>query len=328
MALAGWAQFKGVTNVEHDQYAQNLFYGMQQWLNWSALQIGAFQNISYTNASGVLGGDFSRLRLARDPRYTSGQIWETFRSDLVWETGVGFSPSPTKMSGVYVDGSWKGTAESTGTAYEHYIDYHNGRVVFASAISTSSVVNSDFAHRTMSFVDADEPWFQELLYRSYQIQRKDFLAAGSGQWDQLGEIKRQLPVCGIELVSRRNYLPYQLGGGQWVGQDMLIYICTEHKRERDQWLDILSMQNDRTINLLNRKLMKEDAGYPHDIDYRGMTVDNPIQYPQLAAPTGQGGFLWTNVEMNDTVGEVIETVNSWLYRAVVRTTFTIILPYI
>jgi hypothetical protein len=59
-----------------------------------------------------------------------------------------------------------------------------------------------------------------------------------------------------------------------------------------------------------------------------MTVDNPMQYPQLAAPTGQGGFLWTNVELNDTVGEVIETVNGWLHRAVVRMTFTIILPYI
>jgi hypothetical protein len=328
MALAGWAQFKGVTNVEHDQYAQNLFYGTQQWLNWSALQVGAFQNISHSNASGVLGGDFSRLRLARDPRYTSGQVWETFRSDLVWETGVSFSPSPTKMSGVYVNGSWYGTAESTGTAYEHYIDYHNGRVVFASAISTSTVVKSDFAHRTMSFVDANEPWFQELLYNSFRIDRADFLAAGSGQWDQLSEIKRQLPACGLELVSRRGYRPYQLGGGQWIDQDMLVYICTEHKRERDQWLDILSMQNDRTINLLNRKRMKEDSGYPHDLDYRGMTVDNPMQYPQLAAPTGQGGFLWTNVELNDTVGEVIETVNGWLHRAVVRMTFTIILPYI
>jgi len=327
MALSDWGQFKGISNIEHDQYSQNLFWGLQQWLNWNGLYIGAFQNIDHTNASGILGGDFSQLRLVRDPRYTSGQVWETFRSDIVWETGVSFTPEPTKMSGVFVDNVWKETASETG-AYTHYIDYHNGRVVFTSAISTSAVVKSDFAHRTMSFVDANEPWFQELLFESYRIERSDYLAAGSGQFDQLAEIKRQLPVCGLELANDRSQRPYQLGGGQWVDQDVLMYICTENKRERDQWLDALSMQNDRTIYLLNRKRMKEDAGYPHDLDFRGMTVANPTQYPEMVQPTGQGGFQWTNVDMMDTRGQVMETMNGWLYRAVIRTTFSIILPYI
>jgi len=327
MALQAWEQFKGVSNIEHDQYAQNLFWGMQQWLRWSSLQVGAFQNVDHTNASGILGGDFSRLRLVRDPRYTSGQVWETFRSDVVWETGVEFTPEPTKMSGVFVDDVWKGTASETGS-YEHYIDYKHGRVVFTSAITTSAVVKSDFAHRTMSFVDANEPWFQELLFNSYSVQRADYLAAGSGQYDQLAETKRNLPVCGLELVARREYRPYQLGGGQWVDQDMLLYICTENQRERDQWLDLLTMQNDRTIYLMNRKVMKEDADYPHDLDFRGMTVDSPLQYPTMVQPTGQGGFRWTNIDIHDTTGEIIETVNGWLYRAVVRCSCTIILPYI
>ena len=327
MALQDWEKFKGVTNVEHDQYAQNLFYGFQAWLNWAAVNAGAFQNVNHSNASGVLGGDFSRLRLVRDPRYTSGQVWETFRQDLVWETGVQFTPQPTKMSGVFVGDTWYETASETGI-YSHYIDYPHGRIVFDSAISTSAVVKSDFAHRTMSFIDANQGWFQELLFNSYKVDRSDFLAAGSGQWDQLAETKRVLPVCGIELVQNRTYSPYQLGGGQWAHQDVLMYICTETRRERDQWMDILSMQNDRTFYLINRKLMKEDAGYPHDLDYRGMTVSSPTQYPQMVAPTGQSGFRWTNAIMENTRAEVMETVNGWLYRGVVRSQMTVILPYI
>jgi hypothetical protein len=325
MALQAWEKFKGVTNVRHDQFNQNLLYGLLAWMKWSAINAGAYQNVSYGGASGILGGDFSRLRMVTDPRYTNGQVWETFRSDLVWETGIGFTPAPQIMSGVYVNGSWHPTP-SSGTDYEHYIDYPRGRVVFNTAIATTSTVHADYSYRTMSFIDSNTEWFKELLFNVNSIYRDDFLAQGSGQWDQLSDIRQQLPVCGIEIVDNREYTPYQLGGGQWVHQDILIYILTENKFDRDQWLDILSMQNDRTVYLLNRKIMKEDSRYPVDLDYRGMTVNSPIQYPQLVLPTGQDGFRWTNTLITDTRGQMIDTLNGWLYRGVVRMTCTVIRP--
>lgn len=326
MALQPWEQFRGVTNIKHDQFNQNLLYGTLYFMRWAALQIGAFQNINHTNASGLAGGDYSRLRPTVDPRYSNGSVWETFRADLVWETGVYFNPQPTLMSGVFVNDVWKPTP-STDTAYEHYIDYPHGRVVFTTPIATTSVVKGDFAHRTATFVDAAAcPWFYDLMYEPYKVGRAEYLSAGSGSWAQLPEIRRQLPVIGIEVVDNRYQSPYALGGGQWTTQDVLMYIASDNKVDRDQWIDVLSMQNDRTIWLPNRKLMKENGNYPLDLDYKGMRVTNPMQYPQLIAPTGDGGFAWTTALVGHTRAQMMDTVNNWLFRAVVRSSFTVILP--
>jgi hypothetical protein len=327
MAFRDPTRFNGITNIQHEWYSQNLLYGLIHFFKWASLGIGGYQNIDHSNASGVLGGDFSRLRLSDNPNYINGQIWEGFRSDWIWETGIAFGPQPTRNSGVFVDGTFYPTATTSG-AYAHYVDFPHGRVVFNSAISTTSVVKADFAHRTMSFVRANEPWFRELMFDSYHIERKDFLAAGSGQWDQLAEVRRQLPAVGIELVNRRGFRPYQIGGGQWVDQDVLMYIVAENETDMNQWIDVLSFQNDRTVWLLNRKRMKEDVNYPLDLDYKGSPVSNAMQYPQLVKPTGQGGFAWTNVDMLDTRAETMESVNGWLYRAVVRSTFSIALSNI
>lgn len=327
MALKDWEKFKGITNIRYDWYNQNLLYGILYWLRWSALQIGAFQNIDHSNASGVLGGDFSRLRLVNDPRYTSGQVWEGFRSDWVWESGIEFTQQPLCTSGVFVNGVFYPV--STTGVYAHYIDFPHGRVIFNAAISTSgSVVQADFAHRTISFVRANEQWFQELLFDSYRIERSDFLGEGSGQWSQLAETRRSLPAVGVEIIQRPGFRPYQLGGGQWVDQDVLFYIVTSNESDRNQWADVLSMQNDRTVWLPNRKLMKENVNYPLDLDYRGALVVNPMQYPALIAPTGAGGFAWTNVLVHDMVADTMDVINGWLYRATVRGTFTAVLSNI
>ena len=330
MAIRDPLTFKGTSNINYDQYNENLLYSVIDWCKWASLQVGGYQNIQRTLSSGILGGDYSRLRPVKDPRYTDGQIWEGFKGDWVWESGVTFSPAPIIASGVNVGGTFYPTP-STSTAYEHYIDYPHGRIVFASTVATTSTIKANFAYRTMSFVQSNEPWFRELMFESHRIEKADYLQFGSGMWTQLSEIRRSMPAVGVELVPPRSYRPYQLGGGQWVDQAVNLYIMAENEFEKNQWMDILSMQNDKAMYLINRKLLKESGSYPYDLDYRGVPVSNPIQYPLLTQPSGHSvnpGYMWTKGWISDTTGNSLDDINGWLYRGTVSFTSTIILPAI
>ena len=103
-------------------------------------------------------------------------------------------------------------------------------------------------------------------------------------------------------------------------QDVLLHVLSETKDERDKILDILGNQNDKVIWLPDRGLMKESAQFPVDIDYACRPVSNPMQYPEVIAPTGEGGFRWTNCMLQNANSQVMQTTNNWLYRGVVRLT--------
>lgn len=320
----GW-RFKAITNVHYDQYNANLLYGLMGFLRHASLEAGAFQNISYSNASGILGGDFSRMRLVADPNYTDGQVWEAFRGDWIWETGTALSPSIN--SGVFVNDVWSNTSTDTGDN-AHYVDFPRGRAVFTTAISTSSVVKASFAHRVPSIVKASDNWLRELMFDSVHVERSDFLSSSSGMWDQPYDVRRQLPIVGISLVNRRGFEPYELGSAQWVHQAVDIYVVSQDNNFVNQWIDILTMQNDRTVWLPNRKLMQEDATYPQDLDFRGVPVSGAKPYPQLIQPTGEGGFGWTNAIWEDTTAEKIDGLPDGMYAAAIHATFTVVLPSI
>jgi hypothetical protein len=257
--------------------------------------------------------------LSDDPNYTSGQVWEGIRSNWVWETGISYGVQPRPCSGVYVNGSFKATATEVGE-YEHYIDFPRGRAVFTTPISTSANVRSDYSFRIPTIGFSKEPWLQELLYGSLKVQREDFPIPGSGSHNQLSESRRQMPTIGLELSGRQNYKPYQLGGGQFVYQDILLHILAENKDERDKLLNILGNQNDKTIELPDKGLMKEGAQFPVDIDVQGRPVSNPMQYPSIVAPTGDGGFRWARIKLINAKTQAMQTTNNWLYHGVVRLT--------
>lgn len=316
MALKDYQQFKGVTDWLEDSYSDNLRYGLLDWLNWSFLNIGAFQNVSASQASGLYGGHPSILRPVKDPNYSDGQIWEGIRSDWVWETGLNYNITPRQCSGVYVNDTFYDTDSTTGN-YEHYVDFPRGRIVFTSAISTSSTVKSDFAFRTVTCDVAEKPYIQELLYGSLNIERSDFYIAASGSHNQLAQARRQMPTVGLSLINRRAYRPYQLGGGQYADQDVLFYILAENQSERDKIVNILSNQSDKTIWLPDRKQIKEDGNYPYDIDVYGKPISSPIQYPQL---TDNVDYQWCKIKLHHVSSQHLQSFPNWLYRGTVQMT--------
>lgn len=318
MTQPSYTKFKGVTQVYRDLETQNLLHGVMDFLRYGFLEVGAFENVSMSS-SGVYGGNKSYLRPVKDPRFSDYQAWEGFRGDWVWESGLDYATQPTQISGVWVGGSFYGPADAT---YGHYVDYARGRIVFNSALSSSLLVQEEFAHRTVGVVQAEHPFIRHLMYESFRVDKSDFDVATSGAWNYLGDYRVQLPCVGVKIVPEGSYSPYQIGGGQWGNVSAKLYIFADSAFQRDQITDIIARQNDKTIWIANRGLMKESGVYPYDLDYRGSLVDFPLQYPNLISNTN---WQWRKIQFRNTSKQTIDSNNDWLYRAAVTTTFEIVL---
>jgi hypothetical protein len=314
MALQPYEKFKGVTDWRKDGFNDNLQYGITEWVRWAMLQVGGFENVERSQASGLYGGHPAILHVVDDPNYQAGQVWEALRSDWVWETGISYGVQPRACSGVAVNNTFYDTETTIGD-YAHYVDFPRGRVVFDAPISSASDVRCDYAFRAPTIGPAKEPWLQELMYGSLDVHQAEYLNT-----NRLSEARRRMPTVAVELSQRSGYRPYQLGGGQFVFQDIIFYILSETKDERDKLVNILGNQSDKVIVLPNRGAMKSSGAFPVDIDVMGRPVTNPMQYPQIVADTNDGGFAWTRVMLKHAHTQNMQTTNNWLYRGTLRLT--------
>ena len=324
MTYPDYTLFKNATHLGKDNVTKNLETGTVEFLRWGFLNIGAFQNITQSpSMSGVYGGNKSVLKPVLEPNYAQGKVWQGFRSDWVWESGVGFSPAPQPAQ-VVVNGSSIAPSHST---LGHYIDYPRGRVVFNTTQSTSLNVKANFAHRTVGVCEANtNPIVQELMFNSYRIERSDYVPTTSGNWNQIAnDIRRQLPLVAVEVVSAESY-PYEIGGGEVTTPILLMHVFADNDTDLKQISDILRNQNDKTIRLIDRALMKADTRFPVNIDYRGAVVNNPLTYPTLINDVANSGFFWRTATFGKGRVQYMPVVNSWLYRSVVRFRTEVLVP--
>ncbi len=307
--------FKHTSRIFRDNLTENLLGGTLEFCKWAALNAGGFQNVPL-NLSGVYGGDKSRLRLVSDPRYDDGQVWEGFRSDWVWESGITYDTQPVTISGIYIDNVFYSNDES-----EYYIDYPNGRVIFNSGISTSSVVKSSFSHRTVNFYSSEYLPISDIFFGSYRVEHTDYLTPSSGSWSKL--LDRQLPLIALQLNTDKSFEPYEIGGGQWISTGGVFYVLAENNYDKNSLVDLLSLQNEKTFWIPNFGQMKDSGVYPYDFDYLGKLVDNPVQYPDMVTY-----YKWRKVILENTRVYNQEHLNykgGRLYGAIVKTTFTVIM---
>ena len=324
MTAEPYTLFKSVTYLHKDDVTNNLVNGVVDFFRWGFLNVGGYQNITRSPAiSGVYGGNRSKLAPVADADL-NGKVWQGFRSDWVWESGVNFYPQPQPAK-VYVGGS---PALPTSGSYQHYIDYPRGRVVFNTTQSSSLNIEADFAHRTVSIFNArSNPIVQELMFNSFAVERDDFQVSGSGNWNQkANDIRRQLPLIGVEAVGGSPaYYPFEIGGGSQVAtQDLIFHIFSENDYDLSQITDTVSKQNDKTIWLIDRSAMKADSRYPVGVDYKGRVVSSPITYPSLVADVS--GFKWRTSSFSHAKVKYLPTVNNWLYRSTVRITCEVVVP--
>ena len=341
MAIENHTRFRGMTRIGRESVSTNLLYGIIDFFQWSLLQIGGFQNI-VRNTVGVSGGNRHQLYPVKDSNYTDGQVWGGFRADWVWESGIPVDfvdQTPIRVSGVLVDGTfntvtpYKDRGVHSGSLEDAagYVDYPGGRVVLDTAIATTSTVTCEFSHRYASFIPADSPWYRELQFNSYNVEDDDFGSFGTGNWSQLSEIRRHMPVVAVEIVPRRTFSGYQLGGGQWIYQDVLFHIIAENSIDRNQLVDLVSLQNDKSIWIPNYGIIQESSKFPLSLDFRGSPRPSAVMYPDLVADTTdqaldkpKGGFRHRKVYMTDTIVQEMGEINPRLFGAVVRTTFQIV----
>ena len=321
----GVTSFKGNENIGKTSMTEAVEANLISYIDWGFLELGASFNISIPS-SGAFGGNRHQLRYVNDPRYTAGQVWEAYRQNWVWESGLSHaSEQPVSISGIFVNGDF--IPRSSG----YYIDYKNGQVVFDAAIATNSSVTLEYSHKWVNVVGANEvPWFRKGQTQSFRVDDTNF-SVGSGNWSDLSETRLQLPLIAIE-VTDKTHAGYQLGGGQWSRSQVVLHVLAENPQTTKRIASILSEQNESTIFMFDPDLMAENDKYP--LDYRGELSSTPLCYPDLIAPTGDGGFLYTNRVQNGKLRianvheQNFEPLTNNVYHSTVRWLTEAILPKI
>jgi hypothetical protein len=317
-----YTSLKGITQIGNSTLCDQLKANLVEFFNWGMLGIGAFTNVT-RSSEGAYGASPAQLRLVEDKNYTIGQVWESHRQDWVWQSGVDYAYQPIQISGVYVNNTFY-SSSTTGT-YEHTVNYPLGRVVFTNPIPTGSTVEVNYSYRDVSFYTSDAPWFKEVLFNSYRVDDPQFTQYGSGVWTTLAQNRIQLPAVVVETVPRRTLIPMQLGGGQWVKQDVLFHVLTETPWDRDKLLDILTYQKEKTILSFDKNAMADANRFP--LDYQGSIASGAMCYPDLIKYPEDGGFYWKKILFEDMQAQDAPSMPP-LYRAVVRGSFRIDFPEI
>ena len=246
-----------------------------------------------------------------------GQCWEGFRKNWVWQSGVNNSPAPfvnsdpdyPGISGVYVDSVFYPTS-GTGT-YAHQIDHFNGRVVFNDPIPTGSVVQAEYSYKYINVLySANVPYLRELQRNSLEIENSKTPLIPP-------EMRVQLPAIAVEIVPRRSFAGYQLGGGQYIYTDVLFHCLAEDQYTRNKLVDIVSMQNEKSIWLLNSDKIAENDAFP--IDHFGYARPNALTYPQITEQYADKTVTFTkNMVQN------LDVLDGSFYAGIVRSTIELI----
>lgn len=309
-----FAQFQGVSNIGYANITDQLNNNLASMVDYGLLCIGGFINVNL-NQSYAYGGNHSSLRLCDDSRYTRGRVWESARSNWVWEQNIEYSIQPINISGIYVNNTF--LPNNSG----YYIDYPRGRVVFDQAINATSTVTMEYSYRYYNVYSSKVSWFKDLMNNSFSPSSPDYRQYGSGVWSLLSDHRAQMPAIFPYVVDRRKWEPKQLGGGTYCIQDILFYCFAESETDRDKIVDILSQQKEKRIFFYDKNLMNAATGYP--LNFSGKLVNtNYKNYPELV-----NNFLWTDAVIIDAGVEYKNDKDAPnVYRGVAKWSLSIDLP--
>ena len=298
-------------NVQDSTLSNTLLDNFVAMYDWGLLDRGQFYNINIPE-SGIYGGDRHKLRTAQDPNYTNGQVWEGYRQNWVWESGISATDEqPITISGVFVDDTFYATGNVTKP---FYIDYPNGRVVFDTALTTTSTVQLEYSHKWVQVIPAQGvSWFRQIQQGSFRNE-EGFQVSNSGNWVQLGQTRVQLPAIAVEVVPAKSLQPYQLGGGQWTNTDILFYVISENHWECTNLMDAILYQNDRSVHLFDPTAVAISGVLP--FNYRNELNENAI--PSGLYPNMVDDFFYRRCWINESRGNEISQLSPELYIGTTR----------
>lgn len=308
---------KGLRNIFDQTLNNELQDNIIEFLDWGLLEKGNYFNVTLDESS-PNGSDYSLLKTVNHPHYTDGQVWEGFRKNWVWQSGVGYTPEPLVgsdpnhpgISGVYVNDAFY--PSDTSGEYAHKVDYFNGRIVFNTPIPTGSKVQAEFSYKYVNVVYSNAlPWLREIQYRTNEP------SINQNELNMSSEMKVQLPAIAVEVVPRRTMRGYQLGGGQYIYTDILFHCVAEDEITRNKLVDIISLQNDKTISMFDSNTIADSGDFP--LDYNGYPVSNAKRYPDLI-----NDYTGNSLRFQNAIVQGMELINSNFYAGIVRMTTEVI----
>lgn len=296
MSNYAFSPLKGINSVNDATMSNLIQDGLIEYFDYALLDKGNYFNVDF-GETGPNGQDYSRLRVSSNDQYASGQVWEGFRSNWVWQSGlspvdhyppnVGNDINNQGISGVYINGNFE-PSSGVGT-YSHHVDYFNGTVVFDNPIPTGSTVQAEYSYKYINVVYANNvPWLREVQKRTTQ-PTTNFLGVNEGSWDMPPESRLQLPAIAVEIVPQTRFKGFQLGGGQMVYKDVIFHCIAEDEYTRNQMIDIISSQNDKNIYVADSNMMDESGVFP--LDQNGTPVPSALQYPELIDDYSRGARI-------------------------------------
>lgn len=303
----------GVDNIQDDLISNIVEKNLINFFDWGFINTGGYVNINRPT-SGLYGGNKHLLKVSSDPNYTDGQVWQSFRENWTWETGVNKTSQPNSISGIYVGNTFKSFQYNPASGYYvgdgYKIDYPNGRVIFNSPIPATSQVSLDYSYKWISVESAEgHPFFRYIQQGSFRLDENFY--TGSGNWVQLGPTRIQLPAVLIESPVRSSFQPLQLGGGQYGNIDSIAHILTEGFSTAKNIADAIGFQNDRVINLYNTNGVYKSGHLA--LDNYGNLVNKNYSYPYLLDNHHYGKCF-----INKTIKENPLQLSLSLYYATVR----------
>jgi len=227
----------------------------------------------------------------------------------VWQSGLNYNPSPIYPSSIYIDGQLN--VQPSGRDYK--IDYYNGRIIFTQPSGTSNpnginkntIVQIPHSYKYINVMYANSlPWLREIEYKSlYNVDQDPNKTTPN-------EMKVQLPAIAVEIVPNRRMSGYQLGGGQYITNQILFHCMAENDFDLNRLIDIVSMQNDKTIYTFNSNYIAQSGAFP--VKYDGTLSPNPLIYPELIKR-----FPGYNIRLSKCIANEAKIINSNLFLCIV-----------
>lgn len=299
--------FKMVDDVHRMSDTEIIRENLIGFFDWGFIDKGGFMNVTLPT-SGVYGGNYSRLRPSLDARYQNGQVWEGFRKNWVWESGL--TDSPIRISGVYVNGTFQPTSGGG-----HYINYPLGRIIFNTPISTTSTVSCEFSPKSVQVFDLDKsPELKEIHNGTFRIDDSTFFST-SGNWTIPVDNKVQLPAVGIKMGGKVWLEPYQIGGAHWKFNEVYAYVFSKDEAWATRLADYIMFQKEKTINMFDLNQMNS-SGFKA-LDYKGSVSDAPKTYYELVQPN-PSGYAYKTLTFKDAKVLHSQILNQSVYYSVIK----------
>lgn len=299
--------FLEVTSIGQKNRISSLEDNIKSFLDWSFLNIGAYVSVKIPT-SGISGSNFHQLQPVTDPSNTI-KVWESVRKDWVYESGIA-NQSPIRVSGIYLNSTFLPGPSGSG-AYTYSLNYPLGRVTFDNPVASTSTVQLNYSYRYVQvYKSSESSWWKEVQQLTYNPAA--FKANGDSSITANHRI--QLPSILVELSPRTQQIPRQLGTTQnIIIQDVLLHILAENPVQRNNLIDILMLQKDKSFYMYNINKVVQNNVY--GVNYKGQINNSGLNYDRIVAnPEYQEYYTY----IKDAYLSEVSSLSSSLHNGIVR----------